>query len=164
MSYQNARKNAVIRAIFAILAVVGGVVAFFIAHALIKDEKVALRVLKSLGIGTVVFLMVIGMSYSIFSVLYKRKVFAVISTACTWVSVIIILLVCSVKWWIVLIIAVAMFMVCALVLMGAYSDQLTVVPDNAKPDYKDYNAREAERAATPEQKQEEELPKIKSFE
>ena len=48
--------------------------------------------------------------------------------------------------------------------MGAYSDQLAVVPDNANPDYKDYNAREAERAATPEQKQEEELPKIKSFE
>ncbi len=164
MAYYNARKNAVIRAILAMVAVVLGVVATLVSYSLLKDDNDAIKVLKGIGIGVVAFLITTGVGYSIFAVAFKRRVFAVVSTACTWLSVIIILLLCNVLWWITVIIALAMLIFCTLILLGAYSEQLTVIPDNAKPDYKDYKTREAEKKNNPEVKEKEELPEIKSFE
>ena len=164
MAYYNARKNAVIRAILAMVAVVLGVVATLVSYSLLKEDSDVIKVLKGIGIGVVTFLMTTGVGYSVFAVAFKRKVFAVVSTACTWLSVVIILLLCNVLWWIIVIIALAMLIFCTLILLGAYSEQLVVVPDNAKPDYKDYKTREAEKRDNPEESKKEELPEIKSFE
>lgn len=164
MTYYNARKNAVTRVICAIIAVVAGVVATLVSYFLLGESNETIKVLKAIGIGSVAFLVIMGICYSIFTLRFKRRVFAFVSTACTWTGVMILLLILGVLWWVVLILAVALFLVCTLVLMGAYSEQLTVIPDNAQPDYKDYKTRQAEKQAQKQNEKKEELPEIKSFE
>lgn len=160
--YKNANKNAIVRVIIGIVAVVLSVVALFVSHSAFKGQS-NLPFLRALGVALVTLSLIIGVAYAIYTVVFRRKVFALISSLCIWFGITLLLAVCLIKWWVVVIISLALLTVLTLCLMGVYSKQLVVVPDNASPDYKDYKTRTEEKLAAEKNKPEEELPEIKSF-
>lgn len=165
MSYINAKSNAVKRSIYVIISVVLGVTAMILSYVLLKDDEgLAVKALKAIGIGTDVFLMLTGLGYIVFALCFKKKVFSLVASASLWLGITVLLLLCGVLWWITLIIALAMLIISTLILLGTYSEQLTVVPDNADPAYKPYKVRESEAASSDKTEEKEELPEIKSFE
>ena len=146
--YKDAYNTALVRMIVAIIAIILSVVALFLSHAIFgKNPNSELPFLRALGVAITVFCAVVGIGYGIFTVVYKRQIFSVVSALGLWIAFTTLLLVCLVKWWVVLIISIAILTILLLFIMGVYSKQLVVVPDNASPDYKDYKAREAEKRA-----------------
>ena len=136
--------------------------ALFVSHAIFgKNPNSELPFLRAIGVAITVFCAVVGVGYGIFTVIYKRKIFSVVSAVGLWLALTMLLVVCLVTWWVVLVISIALLTILLLCIMGVYSKQLVVVPDNASPDYKDYKTREAEKKQAKEDS--EELPEIKSF-
>jgi len=158
--YKNAYNTALVRMIVAIIAIVLSVVALFVSHAVFGGNS-KLPFLRAIGVAITVFCAVVGVGYGIFTVIYKRKIFSVVSAVGLWLALTMLLVVCLVTWWVVLVISIALLTILLLCIMGVYSKQLVVVPDNASPDYKDYKTREAEKKQAKEDP--EELPEIKSF-
>ena len=158
--YKNAYNTALVRMIVAIIAIVLSVVALFVIHAVFGGNS-KLPFLRAIGVAITVFCAVVGVGYGIFTVIYKRKIFSVVSAVGLWLALTMLLVVCLVTWWVVLVISIALLTILLLCIMGVYSKQLVVVPDNASPDYKDYKTRQAEKKQAKEDP--EELPEIKSF-
>lgn len=150
------------RIIGIIAALVVGLIAFIITFIANGEAKTATRVLTALGAFFCAFFFATAIFYLVFAFMQKNRFFGIISYFAASIGLVILLIVLSVKWYFVVLAAVFVFILFWLVSVALYSKKLTLVADNAKPDYKTYEQRKAEEAAKPAEP-EEELPEIKSF-
>lgn len=141
-----------------IIAVVAGVAACLIRYLAVSNE-----ILPSLGVGFTAFFFALAVYYAVVGVLLKRRSSVALAVFAAVLGVILLLVVLSVKWFVVLIIAFAAIAVALFGVLMLYGGKTALVFDNEKEDFKDYKTRAAEKAKNEAEQPEEELPEIKSF-
>lgn len=154
-------KNTLTRVIGLIIGLVVGLATFIITYLSTTDKEIGKRILTGIDAFFCGFFFSVAIFYLVFAIIKKDRFSGVISYFTAAIGLVL-LLILLVKWYFVLLAAVFVFLLFWLVSTALYSQKLTVVADNEKPDFKTYEQRKAEEAAK-EPEKEEELPEIKSF-
>ena len=140
-----------------------GLLAVILSLIFIKNDSAFLYILVSLGVGACTFLYATVIAYLAFTFIHKNKSYALIAYIAASLATALLLIVLALAWYYILIVILFFLVLFWLLSITVYSKKLTLVFDNEKPDYKNYEQRKAEKQAEEANKKEEELPKIKSF-
>ena len=155
--------NAIIISI--LTALIASAIATVISASLINHENSFIVALATVVIGVAVACITAGIALVIVGSLHKSKFAKAASILLLYFTVLAVLVVCVIffiKWWVALILALITLPVPLLAILLLYGKSTVLVFDNEKSDYVDYKTRQAQKEQNP-QKEEEELPQIKSF-
>ena len=156
-------RNAVI--ISLLVAIVASAIATVLSAILIKHENDLFVALATVIIGVAAACVTAGISFAVVGSIHKSKFSTATAILLLYFTVIAVLAVCVIffiKWWVALILAVITLPIPLLAILLLYSKKTVLVFDNEKSDYVDYKTRQSLNENAPE-KEEEELPEIKSF-
>lgn len=159
---QKAKKLSA-RMIALISSIALALIATVLSLVLIKKDDAFILVAASVGIGVCTFFYAVAAAYLTFCFIQKNKSYALIGYVCAVFATAFLLIVLSVQWYVVLIMILAAMVIFWLLSVTLFSEKLTLVTDNERPEYKNYEQRKAENEANNANEQEEELPEIKSF-
>lgn len=155
-------KNTLTRVLGLIGSLLIGLVAFIVTLICMDDEaETAYKVLTAIGVFVCATAFSTAVFYLVFAVLQKNRFYGIVAYFAAALGLVILLIVLAVKWYFVLLAAVFVFLIFWLVGIALYSNKVTLVADNEKPNFKTYEQRKAENEEEPEK--EEPLPEIKSF-
>ena len=157
------RLTAIIISLIITLVISG--VATIIAGLQLQDRESGWFAVATILIGLATACLTFGVSQIVIGAIYKNKLLLAISAVITFLAIIFtlfVLAIFAIKWWILLIIALTCIPILLLVIMLVYRKNMVLVFDNEKTDYVDYKTRQSLKENAPE-KEEEELPEIKSF-
>ena len=144
-----------------IIGLIAGVITFIVTFICTGDKETLPRVFTAIDTFFCGFCFSTAIFYLVFAIMKKDRFSGIIAYSTAAIGLIL-LLILLVAWYFVLFAAVVVFLLFWLVSTMLYSQKVTFVADNEKPEYKNYEQRKAEEAArAPEP--EEELPQIKSF-
>ena len=125
------------------------------------DTEIGKRILVGIDAFFCGFFFSVAIFYLVFALVKKDRFSGIIAYFTAAIGLVLLLML-FVEWYFVLLAAVFVFLLFWLISTALYSQKLTLVADNEKPDFKTYEQRKAEEAAKKPEK-EEELPEIKSF-
>lgn len=140
-----------------------GLLGAILAFIFIKNDSAILYILASLGVGACTFLYAMAIACLAFAFIHKNKSYSLIAYVAASLATVLLLIVLAIAWYYVLIVVMFLLVLFWLLSITVYSKKLTLVFDNEKPDYKNYEQRKAEKQAEQANEKEEELPEIKSF-